>query len=232
MFCTEHMHYESGRIIKTLNEIGSKVDDSSKGFHIAYGIFRRVMKPQPKKKYYQYCPSIEGLLPAWLEMENHLTRWLAACYKVFCHPDGNAYPKFPVQIIQNEFPEIVDIDTELYYHGYCATYESIKAYGFDKTKPWERNVPDLLHQFGAMQLHIPYHDAVDCDKYQTGEKFIWNTGKQQHTYAKDLFEIDSTENMPKCPALRFRSSVDGTNSPSYEQIEDQIPKVMFNPLLL
>ena len=232
MFCPEHMHYESGRIIRTLNEIGSKLDDPSKGFHIACGIFRRAMKPQPKKKFYQYCPSMEGTLPAWLEMENHLTRWLTACYKVFKHADGNSYRRFPVQIIQEQFPEIVDIDTNQYYHGYCATLESIKAYGLDVNKPWERNVPTLLHQFGAMQLHMPYHDAIDNNKYQTGERFVWETGKQSTTYAKDLFEFSSTENIPKCPALRLRASVDGTNSPSYEQIEDQIPKVMFGLLLL
>ena len=101
----------------------------------------------------------------------------------------------------------------------------VKAYGFDKNKSWERNVPDLLHQCGAMQQHIPYHSAVSKQKFQYGDEFVWKAGKQDHTYAKDLFEIDSNEDMPKSPALRLRTDLDGTSSPSYEGIEDLRPQV-------
>ena len=219
------MHYESSRTVKTLNAIGTMIDWSTKSYHVAEGITRRVMKPMKAKKLYQYCPSTEGLLPCWLEQEDHLIRWFRVCFDIYCHPDGKSYSRFPVELIHEEFPEFVDIDTDTYYQGYWATYESIKAYGLDKSESWDRNIPTLLHQLGAMQQFIPYHQAVNPRKYQAGDRFVWETGIQNNTYAKDLFELDSTEPMPKCPALRLRQDLDGTSSPSYEGMEDMKPAV-------
>ena len=99
------------------------------------------------------------------------------------------------------------------------------AYGFDINLPWDRNVPSILHQVGAMQQFMPYHEAVDPRKYQSGDQFVWETGLQNHTYAKDLFDLASDEDMPICPALRLKKSVDGTCSPSFDGIADQIPSV-------
>ena len=221
------MHVGASRIINTLADIGSKVDDKSKGFHIAAGIFRRVMKPDAIKKFYQYCPSTEGTLPAWREMEDHLTRWLKVCFDIYEHPDGKSYSRFPGNLILEAFPEIVDIDMDQYFHAFHATKESMLAYGFNIKQSWDRNVPTLLHQGGAMQQFMPYHDAVYTPKYQSGDRFEWETGVQNHTYAKDIFELDSNEDIPICPALRLKATVDGTCSPSYDGIARQIPKVMF-----
>ena len=224
-FCSEHMHYESTKMVRMLNEIGSKVDWSAKSYHIGEGVLLKVMKPGSARKYYQYCPSLEGLLPAWLEQTDHLIRWLKVAFEIAQHEDANSYSKFPVHLVHEAFPEIVDISNDNYYHAFWATYESIKAFGFDKSKPWERNVPTLLHFGGAMQAHIPYHAAVNEQTFQYGDEFIWEAGKQNHTYTKDLFDIDSKEPMPKSPALRMKTNLDGTSSPSYEGIEELKPEV-------
>ena len=224
LFCAEHSHHETGRVVQTLTDIGTRLNQSCEKFHIAAGIFRYVLPPTENQKHYEYCPSAEGLLPAWTEMVDHLERWLEACFLVYNHPQKKSYSKFPVEILQEAFPEIVDIDTDTYFHGFWATYESIKAYGLDKTVAWERHTPTLLHQVGAMQQFIPYHKAVDPTKFQNQDDFEWNTGVQNHTYAKDLFEIDS-EITPVCPALCLRKDLDGTASPSYDGIEDLKPSV-------
>ena len=227
-FFAEHMHHESSRKIRTLNMIGAKVDESSKSYHVASGVLRSVQKVTMVKKVYQYCPSSEGLLPSWLEQEDHLNRWLKVCFEIFSHPDGRSYTRFPVQLIHAEFPEIVDIDNDTYFHAYWATYESIKAYGFDKHQPWERNLPTLLHQLGAMQQFIPYHQAVNSQKYQAGNQYEWNTGRENNSYAKDLFDLSSSEPIPKAPALRLRKDLDGTCSPSYDGMEDLRPQVNYS----
>ena len=203
------------------------MDQSSETYHIAAGIFRKVSKAVDSKKYYEYCPSLEGLLPAWTESVDHLDRWLAACFLVYEHPLKNSVSQFPVEILQQAFPEIVDIDTSTYFHAFWATYESIKAYGLDKKIAWERHTPTLLHQLGAMQQFIPYHKAVDTKKFQAEDAYEWNTGVQEHTYAKDLFEgvDDDAEITPLCPAICLRKDLDGTSSPSYEGQEDVKPKV-------
>ena len=219
------MHVSTSRYVRTLMDIGSKLDDKSKGFHIAAGIFHRVMKPEAKRKFYQYCPSTEGALPAWLETEEHFTRWLKVCFEIYEHPDGASYSRFPAHLIMQEFPEIVDIDNDTYFHAYHSMKESVINYGMDPKFPWDRNVPQLIQQGGPMQQFMPYHDAVDARKYQSGDRFVWESGIQDHTYARDIFEIDSNEDMPICPALRLKSSVDGTCSPSYDGIEDLIPQV-------
>ena len=224
-FCPEHMHVSTSRYIRTLMDIGSKLDDKSKGYHIAAGIFQRVMKPEAKRKFYQYCPSTEGLLPAWIESVDHFERWLSVCYKIHVHPNRDSKSEFPVHLIYEEFPEISDIDAETYFHGFWAMYEGMRAYGMDKAKSWDRNVPTLLHQLGAPQQFIPYHKAIDANRYQEGERFVWEAGKQQHTYTKDLFDMDE-KLVPVCPALRLkRSALDGTCSPSFEGIEDMKPTV-------
>ena len=169
---------------------------------------------------------MEGLLPAWTESVDHLDRWLAACFQIYKHPQKNSASRFPVEILHKAFPEIVDIDTSTYFHAFWATYESMGAYGLDKTISWERHTPTLLHQCGAMQQFIPYHKAVDVDKFQEEGQYEFHTGVQHHTYAKDLFENDA-EISPVCPALCLRKDLDGTASPSYEGMEDIKPKVSF-----
>ena len=221
------MHYESSRIIQMLNEIGSNIDWSSSIFHIASGMPRRTMKPNQTKQYYQYCPSLEGLLPAWLEQVDHLKRWLTVCFEIFEHADADVYKRFPVHLVHDAFPEIVDIPNDKIYHGYWATYDSMKAYGFDIKKSWERNLPALLHFCGAMQQFIPYANAVNSQDYQEGEQYVWRTGIEDNTYAKDLFNLSSTGRIPKSPALCLKSDVDGTSSPSFEGMEELIPKVCF-----
>ena len=211
-------------MVQTLTEIGTRLDQSSETFHIAAGIVRKVVKSTGARKYYEYCPSIEGLLPAWLEMADHMERWLAASFLVYQHPNRSSYSKFPVEILQEAFPEIVDIDTDTYFHAFWATYESIKAYGLDKTIAWERHTPTLLHQVGAMQQFIPYHKAVDPEKFQANGQYEWHTGVQNHTYAKDLF-TNNSETTPICPALCLRPDLDGTASPSYDGLEDIKPNV-------
>lgn len=202
------------------------MDQSEETFHIAAGIVRKVLKPADPKRFYEYCPSLEGLLPAWTETVDHLDRWLTACNQVYNHPDRNSISKFPVDILQKAFPEIVDIDTTTYYHGFWATYESIKHYGLDKNVAWERHTPTLLHQVGAMQQFIPYHKAVDGKKFQAEGQYEWHTGVQQHTYARDLFNMNA-DTTPVCPALCLRKDLDGTASPSFEGIEDVKPKVSY-----
>ena len=160
----------------------------------------------------------------WLEMVEHLERWLAACFLVYEHPLRNSVSKFPVEILQEAFPEIVDIDTNTYFHAFWATYESIKAYGLDKKMAWERHTPTLLHQLGAMQQFIPYHKAIDAKKFQEPGQYEWHVGKQNHTYAKDLFNMNA-DTTPVCPALRLRNDLDGTASPSYDGMEDLKPEV-------
>ena len=76
-------------------------------------------------------------------------------------------------------------------------------------------------------MFLPYHQAVNPQKYQAGDKFAWKTGKQNNSYAKDLFDLSSSEPIPKAPALRLREDLDGTNSPSYEGMEDLRPDVSF-----
>ena len=227
-FCAEHMALANGRTMKTLNDIGSRVDWSTQGFHIAEGILRRATKPGDARRTYKYCPSVEGLLPAWLESVDHLIRWLTACFEVHEHPDRNSnFPKWPVEILRNAFPEFVDIDNSTYFHAFWATYDSIRAYGFEKSLPWERNVPDLLHQLGAMQQFMPYHKMVNPTTFQPGERFEWNSGAQSHTYAKDLFDFDPDNNadIPICPALRLKETLDGTCTPSFEGLTELKPKV-------
>ena len=226
LFCSEHMHHESGRIVRTLTDIGTKVDTTTKEYHVAAGIPRRVYKAEPVKKTYQYCPSSEGLLPAWLESVDHLIRWLRVCYLVYIHPARNSHSRFPFELFLEEFPDIQDIDDDLYFHAFWSTYESIRAYGLDKKVPWERHTPTLLHQLGAMQAFIPYHKAVPAEKFQ-GDDFEWKTGYQNHTYTKDLFQSPDSGRVDKvvCPALRLRKDLDGTASPSYEGVEDLRPKV-------
>lgn len=109
-----------------LNEIGSNVDWMAKSYHMGEGIDLKVMKPGTARKHYQYCPSLEGLLPAWLEQVDHLIRWLKVTFEIAQHEDGNSYSKFPVHLIHEAFPEIVDISNERYYHAFWATYETIK----------------------------------------------------------------------------------------------------------
>ena len=115
------MHIGASRMVRTLMDIGSKLDDKSKGFHVAAGIYYRIMRPDAVKKFYQYCPSTEGGLPAWKEMESHLTRWLQVCFQIWEHPDGASYSRFPYDLILAAFPEIVDIDNETYYHAFHST---------------------------------------------------------------------------------------------------------------
>ena len=226
MFCSEHMHFESGRIFSTLFEIGSKVDEEGKSFHLASGLRRKVMRAEPPQKIYQYCPSSEGLLPAWLESVDHLIRWMRACFKVYEHPLRNSHSRFPVEIFLDEFPEIQDIDNATYFHGFWATHGQIRAYGLDIKIDWDRHVPTLLHQCGAMQGYLPYHKAIASEKFQ-GDDFEWHTGIQNHTYARDLFELGEAESEDKVvsPALRLRKDLDGTASPSYEGVEDLRPEV-------
>ena len=225
MFCSEHLHLESGRIFQTLFEIGSKVDDTCKSFHLASGLSRKVLRAEPLKKVYQYCPSSEGLLPAWLESSDHLIRVLRACFKVQEHPLKTSQSRFPVEIFLDEFPEIQDIDNITYYHTFWAMHAQIRAYGLDIKIPWERHAVTLLNQSGAMQMFLPYHKAIASEKYQ--EDFEWHTGIQNHTYAKDLFELGEAESDDKVvsPALRLKKELDGTASPSYEGVEDLRPKV-------
>ena len=222
MFCPEHRHFEASRKIRTLNDIGKKPNSADTMFHVAFGIKRPSITPDKAKKFYEYCPSTEGLLPCWYESVDHLERWLSVCFEVFMHPNRDSTSKFPVGLFYDEFPEISDIDQETYFHGFWATYESIKAYGFDKRKPWDRYVPTLLHQLGAMQQFLPYHQAVDPTKYQTGDRFEWKTGVQNHTYTKDIFDMPE-DRMPVCPALRLKEDLDGTSSPSFAGLEDMKP---------
>ena len=224
-FCAEHKHHESSRVIQMLNEIGSNVDWESRSFHVAFEMQRKVMKPGQIKEYFQYCPSLEGLLPVWLEQVDHLVRWLTVCYDIYEHADADSFARFPVNLIHDAFPEIVDISNDTYYHAYWATYESMKSYGFDIRKSWERNVPALLHQLGAMQQFIPYHQAVNAQDYQEGEKFVWRTGIENNSYAKDLFLPREDGTIPKAPALTVKPDLDGTSSPSYDGMEEMKPSV-------
>ena len=229
LFCSEHMHFESGRIIQTLYQIGSKVDQKCKSYHLAAGLTRKVMKTEAAKKTYQYCPSSEGLLPAWLESVDHLIRWLRVCYKVYEHPQRNSNSRFPFHLFMEEFPDIQDIDDNTYFHGFWATYDSIRAYGLNKKIPWERHTPTLLPFLGGMQGFLPYHKAIASEKFQ-GDDFEWHTGIQDHTYAKDIFEVGANEDEDRmvAPALRLRPDLDGTASPSYEGMEDIKPEVSFS----
>ena len=222
-FCPEHMHFESSRVIQMLNDIGSKIDWSSRSYHVACGMVRRVMKPGQVKQYYEYCPSLEGLLPAWLEQVDHLTRWLTVCFEVFEDDDANGYNRFPFHLFHRAFPEIVDIDNHVYYHAYWSTYDMVKAYGFNIHRSWERNVPALLHQLGCMQQFIPYHQAVDAQVYQEGERFVFRTGIEDNTYAKDLFDFGQSGMVPKSPALKLKWHINGTSSPSWDGMEDIKP---------
>ena len=226
-FCAEHRHLENGRMVRILNEVGSRVDQKAKTFHVAAGIQWIMLKRDQSKKIYEYCPSVEGLLPAWLESVEHLIRWLSVCYQVYEHPDRQSVSRFPIHLFYEEFPEIVDIEDYLYFHGFWATYESLGAYALDRKVAWERHVPTLLHQLGAMQQFIPYHQAINPNRFQEGG-FEWKTGKQNHTYAKDIFDLEGVVQMPKCPALRLRKDLDGTASPSWEGITAQKPKVSYN----
>ena len=213
-------------MIATLNEIGSRLDLSHAEYHLADGIKLRIRKSEAKKGHYQYCPSTEGLLPSWLKQTDNIVRWLTVCSEIYNHPDSHSHSRFPVHLIHSEFPEFVDIDIEDYFHGFWATYEAIKAYGFDHGKPWERNTPTILHFLGAMQAYIPYHAAIDPQKFQDGDKFDWKVGDQYHTYAKDIFDINPDEPMPKAPALRLKDDLDGTSAPSYDGIDaNLIPSV-------
>ena len=211
-----------------LNEIGSNIDWTSRCYHVAFELTRRVMKPGQVKQYFQYCPSLEGLLPAWLEQVDHLVRWLKVCFDVYEHPDADAYNTFPVQLFHDAFPEMVDITNDIYYHAYWATYESVKAYGFDIRKSWERNVPALLHQLGAMQQFVPYHQAVNAQEFQEGERFVWRTGIEHNSYAKDLFVAKEEGIVAKSPALTVKNDLNGTSSPSYDGMEDMKPQVSKN----
>lgn len=225
MFCSEHMHHESSRIMKTLSAIGTKVDHAVKKFSVAAGILRKSMVQEPLKKFYEYCPSNEGLLPAWLESVDHLIRWLSVSFKVNSHPLRDSRSRFPVDLFLEEFPEIQDIDNTTYYHAFWATYESVRAYGLDPKIPWDKQVPTLLPFLGSMQSFLPYHQAVDAKRYQENG-FVWETGVQCHTYAKDLFTFKENEKVPKCPALRLRKDLDGTASPSFEGMENLKPTSM------
>ena len=151
-FCAEHMSQANARTIQTLNDLGSRIDWTSQGYHVAEGILRRAMKPADIRKFYQYCPSLEGLLPAWLESVDMMIRWLQACFLVYNHEHRNSTKNFPAEILQNAFPEIADIDRNRYFHAFWSTYDSIRAYGFDRSQPWERNVPDILNQLGKKIL--------------------------------------------------------------------------------
>ena len=223
------MHYESSRIIQMLNDIGTQVDWTAAEFHIAADMPRWVMKPQQTKKYYQYCPSLEGLLPAWLEQVDHTIWWLSVCTDIYEHPDADSYKRFPVHLVHEAFPEIVDIPNDAIYHGYWATYDSVKAYGFNIKLAWERNVPAILNQIGAMQQFIPYPQAINAETFQEGERYVWRTGIESNSYAKDLFNLSSNGRLPVSPALMLRHDVDGTSSPSFEGMEDLIPKVKTYP---
>ena len=218
------MHFESGRVTRTLNAIGTKVDCTVKTYHLAAGMERKSMKQVTAKKYYEYCPSSEGLLPAWSEQVDHLIRWLRACFEVYNHENRNSVSRFPAEIFHQEFPEMVDISDWEYFHGFWATHETIRAYGLDKKQAWEKHTPTLLHFLGAMQQFIPYHKAVDPKKFQDGG-FNWETGVQNNTYAKDIFDFEGTPVVPKAPALRLRTNLDGTCSPSYEGMADLRPSV-------
>ena len=219
------MSHAHSRTIRTLADIGKHVDWDTQGFHIAEGMLCRALKPGEARKFYKYCPSVEGLLPAWLECVDHLIRWLTACSEVNEDPQRNSKSNFPVEILRNAFPEIVDIDDETYFHAFWATYDSMNAYGFDRRKSWERNVPALLHQLGAMQGFIPYHSAVDPTKFQQGEKYRWRTGIEEHTYVKDIFNLNKDDPIPISPALRLKTDLDGTSTPSYEGLNEVKPTV-------
>ena len=223
LFCAEHVHHENSRSTRTLNNIGTKIDHEVRSYQIAAGLTRRTLKMANANRFYEYCPSSEGQLPDWMDQVDHLIRWLTACFEVYKHPDRNSPSKFPVEIFHNAFPEIVDISNEKYMHGFWATHEAVRAYGLDKKVAWEKHTPTLLHFFGAMQMFLPYHRALDPEKFQNGE-FIWKTGVQNLTYAKDLFDFES-DTIPKAPALRLRSDLDGTSSPSYEGIAHLRPRV-------
>ena len=148
------MSSANARTIRTLNDLGSRIDPTGQGYHVAEGIFWQSMKPSEARHYYQYCPSLEGLLPAWLESVDMLDRWLQACTEVYNHPQRNSTTNFPAEILQNAFPEIVDIDKSTYFHAFWAMYDTIRAYGFDRSLPWERNIPDLLHQAGKWYINV------------------------------------------------------------------------------
>lgn len=81
------------------------------------------------------------------------------------------------------------------------------------------------HYSGAIQQFIPYHQAIEEKKFKEGEQFQFKVGVQNHTYAKDLFDIKEGAPMPVCPALKLKTDLDGTSTPSFEGLEDLKPEV-------
>ena len=76
-----------------------------------------------------------------------------------------------------------------------------------------------------MQMWLPYHKAVDKSKFGEGGQYNFEGGVQDHTYTKDIFDIDPKGPVPVCPALRLKTNLDGTSTPSFEGLENLKPKV-------
>ena len=97
---------------------------------------------------------------------------------------------------------------------------STKTVRINKTLYSENN-----SHLGAMQAWIPYHKAVDETTFGEGEQYQFELGVQNNTYAKDLFDIAKNGPVPVCPALKLKSNLDGTSTPSFEGIQSLKPKV-------
>ena len=94
----------------------------------------------------------------------------------------------------------------------------IQNYGFDIEQPWQRNVPDILFQFGALQQHIRQDVTIDNTMFSTGE-FQFELGQQINPAVKDIFVKNGNE-LPIAPSLLITpATVDGTSAPSYEAAE-------------
>ena len=120
--------------------------------------------------------------------------------------------------MERQFPEASDFDKSRWFHAYQATKEMIQNYDFDLEQPWQRNVPTILYQFGAMQHYIRPDEAIDSEKFSAGG-FIFNIGQQINPSVKDIFVKHGNE-LPIAPALLITpDTVDGTSAPSYEAAE-------------
>ena len=122
--------------------------------------------------------------------------------------------------MERAFPESSDFDKNRWFHAYHATEELMDVYGFDKTEPWQRNVPALLFQLGVSQSYMRLDDAIDKKKFGDGT-FKFDLGRENNPSVQDLFQtrLDRPD-QPIAPSLLIDPNrLDGTSAPSYDAAE-------------
>ena len=93
-FCMRHQSFENTQTMRTLKNIGSLKSFDDNGYLIAKDVLRPVLVGDVLKRVLEYCPSVEGALPAWKDMVQNSVDWFTACHAVFKTGNTRCYESF------------------------------------------------------------------------------------------------------------------------------------------